>query len=55
MTPLVIARLALLLVGIVLFILSIRTGLAPYRYAAIGLLAVAVIIRFIDRRRPPTA
>jgi hypothetical protein len=54
MTPLVVARLALLLAGIVLFILSIRTGLEPYRYVAIGLLAVAVILRFIDRRRPPT-
>ena len=51
MTPLVIARLALLLAGIVLFIIGIRTGQDPYRYVAIGLLLVAVILRFVDRAR----
>ena len=51
MSPLVAARLALLLAAIVLFILSVRTGLDPYRYVAIGLLVVAVIIRFVDNRK----
>ena len=51
MTPLVIARLALLLAGIVLFLVGIRTGHDLYRYVAIGLLAVAVILRFVDRSR----
>ena len=51
MSPLVVARLALLLAGIVLFVMSIRTGQDPYRYVAIGLLVVAVIIRFVDRGR----
>ena len=54
MTPLLIARLALLLAGIALFLIGIRTGQDPYRYVAIGLLAVAVLIRFIDRKRPPS-
>ena len=49
MTPLVAARLALLLAAIVLFVLSVRTGLDPYRYVAIGLLVVAVVVRFVDR------
>ena len=51
MTPLVVARLALLLAGIALFLIGIRTGQDPYRYVAIGLLAVAVILRFVDRAR----
>ena len=51
MSPLVAARLALLLAAIVLFYLSIKTGLDPYRYVAIGLLIVAVIIRFVDRKK----
>jgi len=50
-SPLVAARLALLLAAIVLFYLSIKTGLDPYRYVAIGLLIVAVIIRFVDRKK----
>ena len=49
MSPLVAARLALLLAAIVLFVLSVRTGLDPYRYVAIALLIVAVIIRFLDK------
>lgn len=51
MTPLVIARLALLLAAIVLFIIGVRSGQPPYRYVAIGLLAVAIILRFVDRTR----
>ena len=51
MTPLVVARLALLLAGIALFLIGIRTGQDPYRYVAIGLLGVAVILRFVDRNR----
>ena len=51
MTPLVVARLALLLAGIALFLMGIRTGQDTYRYVAIGLLAVAVILRFVDRSR----
>ena len=49
MTPLVVARIALLLAGVVLFVMSIRTGQDTYRYVAIGLLAVAIILRFVDR------
>jgi hypothetical protein len=49
MTPLVIARVALLVAGIILFVMSIRTGHDTYRYVAIGLLAVAIILRFVDR------
>ena len=55
MSPLLAARIALLAAAIVLFYLSVRTGLDGYRFVAIGLLVVAVIIRFLDRRKPPSA
>ena len=53
MTPLVMARLALLAAAVILFVMSARTGQDVFRFVAIGLLVVAVIIRFVDRRRPP--
>ena len=53
MTSLVIARLALLAAAIVLFIMSARTGQDVFRLVAIGLLVVAVAMRFVDRRGPP--
>ena len=53
MTPLVFARLGLLAAAVVLFIMSARTGHDVFRLVAIGLLVLAVIIRFVDRRRPP--
>lgn len=51
MSPLLIARLALLVAAIGLFWMSIQTGQDTYRFVAIGLLVVAVIIRFVDRSR----
>jgi uncharacterized membrane protein YGL010W len=53
MTPALIARLALLAAAIILFIISARTGQDVLRYVAIGLLVVAVILRFVGRGRPP--
>jgi hypothetical protein len=50
-TPLTIARLALLLIGVALFAYSMRSGEGWARMAAIGVLVVAIIIRFLDRRR----
>jgi hypothetical protein len=50
-TPLTTARLALLLAGIVLFIYSMRAGVEWARLVAIGLLVIAVVIRFVDRYR----
>jgi hypothetical protein len=50
-TPLTTARLGLLLAGIALFIYSMRTGVEWARLAAIGLLVLAVVIRFVDRYR----
>ncbi len=58
MTPLVIARLALLAAAIILFVMSARTGQDTFRWVAIGLLIVAVGLRFVDRGRgprPPTS
>ena len=46
-------RVALLIAGIALFAIAARTGEDLYRFIAIGLLAVAVILRFVGRRRPP--
>lgn len=51
MTPLVVARLALLGAAVVLFVMSIRTGQDVFRFVAIGLLVVAVIVRLVDRTR----
>ena len=51
MSPLLIARLALLIAAVGLFWMSIQTKLDTYRFVAIGLLVVAVIIRFVDRGR----
>ena len=51
MTPLTTARLGLLLAGIVLFIYSMRVGVEWARLLAIGLLVLAVAIRFYDRWR----
>ena len=51
MSPLLAARLALLVAAVGLFWMSIQTGLDTYRFVAIALLVVAVIIRFIDRGR----
>ena len=53
MTPLVLARLALLAAAVVLFVMSARTGQDVFRLVAIGLLVVAVAMRFVDRRKPP--
>ena len=51
MTPLVVARLALLAAAVILFVMSLRTGQDVFRYVAIGLLVVAVVIRLLDRQR----
>jgi hypothetical protein len=51
MNPIVIARVALLAAAVILFVMSIRTGQDVFRYVAIGLLVVAVVIRLVDRSR----
>lgn len=51
MTPLTTAKVALALSAAVLFALSIRTDYQALRWAAMGLLAVAVLLRFFDRKR----
>jgi HAMP domain-containing protein len=51
MSPLLVARLVLLLAGIALFVMSVRSGQDAYRYAAMAVLVVAVILRFVDRRQ----
>lgn len=46
-TPL---KLTLLVVALGFFAIGLRTGLDWQRFVAIGLLAVAVMIRFVERR-----
>ena len=45
-------KLALALVGAIFFAASLRSGLDWPRYVAIALVAVAVLLRFIQPRRP---
>jgi hypothetical protein len=49
--PLTIAKLALAVAGVVIWLYGNRTGQATLNYIGIGLLAVAVILRFVSRRR----
>jgi hypothetical protein len=53
MTPLTIAKISLALIAAVLFGLGIRGDQPALRWAAIGFLAAAVLIRFFDRNRKP--
>ncbi|MDQ3244273.1 MAG: hypothetical protein M3Q09_11130 [Gemmatimonadota bacterium] len=51
MTPITMAKMALALSAAVLFGLGVRSDMPALRWAAIGLLAFAVLLRFIDRSR----
>ncbi|HVF39336.1 MAG TPA: hypothetical protein VM939_05500 [Gemmatimonadaceae bacterium] len=51
MTPLTIAKLALALTAAILFGLGVRTDLPALRWAAIGFLTFAVLLRFFDKKR----
>ena len=53
MTPITIAKLALAAAGIVVFLIGFRTGQQELRWLGIGLVFVAVLLRFMGRRRPP--
>jgi hypothetical protein len=48
------AQLALILMAIIFLGGSLRSGMAWPRYVAIGLLVVALILRAVKRRAPPT-
>jgi hypothetical protein len=48
-TPISIAKLALTLAGIVVFLLGIQAGNAMLRWTGIGLVAMAFLLRFADR------
>ena len=52
MSPLTIAKVALGVAGIAIFVVSLRPGLDSLRWIAIGLLAVAILLRFAERRPP---
>ena len=52
MTPLLQARLALSLIGVILFGYGVRTDDSRLRLIGIGFLAVSVVLR-VWRRRPP--
>jgi len=49
MNPVTIAKLVLAVVGIVLFLLGIRSGLDLMRWTGIGLVAAAFLMRFVGR------
>ena len=51
MSPVTIAKIALALAAAVFFALGVRGDNAELRWAAIGCLAVAVLLRFIDSAR----
>lgn len=51
MSPFTTAKLALATAAAVLFGLGSRNDVAPLRWAAIGCLAMAVLLRFFDRNR----
>jgi len=50
-TPITTAKVALTLIAAVLFALGMRTEYSVLRWAAIGFLAAAVLLRFFDRSR----
>jgi len=49
MTPMTTVKIALALIAAVLFALGVRTEIAALRWAAIGFLFVAVLLRFVGR------
>ena len=51
MTPLTVAKLALMLIAAILLGWGIRTDDAALRWAGIGFLFIALILRFIKRPR----
>ena len=53
MTPLTSARLVLVLVAAVLLGYGIRTDSEPLRWAGIGFLLAALLMRFLDKREKP--
>ena len=50
MTPAGIAKLALALSGIIVFLLGIRTGLDVVRWTGVGLVVVAWLLRFVGEK-----
>ncbi|MEO8195027.1 MAG: hypothetical protein ABI681_14335 [Gemmatimonadales bacterium] len=51
MTPITTAKLALALIAAVLFAYGVRGDVPALRLAAIGFLALAVLLRFFDNSR----
>lgn len=50
MSPVAIAKLALALAGIVVFLVGIRIGMPMIRWTGIGLVVVAWLLRFAERK-----
>ena len=55
MTERTIAKLVLAGAGLAVFLTGVRSGLPLLRWIGIGLVAVAFVLRFADRRQTPTA
>jgi Zn-dependent membrane protease YugP len=53
MTPMMVAKLALALAGMLVFGYGVRADVATIRWIGIALVAVAVLLRFVPTRPPP--
>ncbi len=53
MTRTTILKLALLVVGLFLFAYGVRERLADVRWAGIAFIAIAFLMRLVERRAPP--
>jgi hypothetical protein len=51
-SPIIVAKLALMLIAAILLAWGIRTDEAAIRWAGIGFLFMALILRFIKPRKP---
>jgi hypothetical protein len=51
MNPMTMAKITLALIAAILFALGVRGESEPLRWAAIAFLALAVLLRFVDRFR----
>ena len=54
MTPMTTAKLTLALIAAILFAYGARNDVPVLRWAAIAFLAIAVLLRFFDRKRRDT-
>ena len=49
----VVVKITLTVAALVLLVIGIRTGVEAYRWAAIVLVAISFLLRFVGPRKPP--